>query len=236
VRVGITLSIADNKKETLVSKMAHIPAENISFNNAASSYLVTKRIIDVLGASLGLIVLFPLFLIIFCLIKIEDRKESVFFKQERIGKDGESFYMYKFRSMVPNAEALKESLRNKNEANGPIFKIKSDPRVTKVGKFIRKTSIDELPQLLNVLKGEMSLVGPRPPLPDEVEQYTSFEWQRLFVTPGLTCYWQISGRSNISFEEWVKLDIKYIQERCILLDIKLILKTVTVFLGSRDAY
>src|SRR5690606_11679548 len=117
-----------------------------------------------------------------------------------------------FRSMVSNAEALKATLVQKNEVTGPVFKIRHDPRVTKVGKFIRKTSIDELPQLVNVLKGEMSLVGPRPPLPDEVEQYNEFERQRLCVTPGLTCYWQVSGRSNMSFQDWILLDLKYIEQ------------------------
>lgn len=229
------MTVADNKNEVLAGKISYIPEENLAISQAAS-YLFAKRVIDVLGAVTGLIFLAPLFLVIFCLIKLELPKEPVFFKQKRIGINGKSFYMYKFRSMVTNAEALKEMLRDKNEASGPVFKIKSDPRVTKTGKFIRKTSIDELPQLVNVLKGEMSLVGPRPPLPDEVEQYTGFEMQRLSVVPGLTCYWQVSGRSNVSFEEWVKLDLKYICERSITVDLKLILKTVTVLFGSKDAY
>ena len=138
--------------------------------------------------------------------------------------------------MVTNAEDLKVLLFNQNEVTGPVFKMKRDPRVTKVGQFLRKTSIDELPQLFNVLKGEMSLVGPRPPLPEEVAQYSSYEMQRLSVTPGLTCYWQVSGRSNISFDQWVKLDLKYIEERNFLIDIKLIVKTIFVLVGSKDAY
>ncbi|MBM7540664.1 lipopolysaccharide/colanic/teichoic acid biosynthesis glycosyltransferase [Amphibacillus cookii] len=178
----------------------------------------------------------PVFLIIGLLIKLDDSQTSIFFSQERLGKDGKSFNMYKFRSMVPNAEALKHSLLANNEVTGPVFKMKKDPRITKIGKFIRKTSIDELPQLINVLKGEMSLVGPRPPLPDEVLKYSSYQMQRLKVVPGLTCYWQISGRSDLDFEEWVYLDLKYISERNLLIDLKLIVRTVVVLCGSNGAY
>ena len=143
--------------------------------------------------------------------------------------------MYKFRSMVVNAEELKAKLAKENEMSGPMFKIKDDPRVTKVGKFIRKTSIDELPQLINVLKGNMTLVGPRPSLPKEVEKFEPWMLKRLEVKPGLTCYWQVSGRNNIDFEEWMELDIKYVNERNFLLDIKLILKTVKVLFGDKNA-
>ncbi|TWT03748.1 sugar transferase [Planomicrobium sp. CPCC 101079] len=195
-----------------------------------------KRLIDILGSLAGIILLSPLFLLIALLIKIEDPKGSVFFKQKRAGKDEQTFPMYKFRSMVSNAEELKATLMKQNEATGPVFKIKRDPRITKIGQFIRKTSIDELPQLFNVLKGEMSLVGPRPPLLDEVNQYTRYERQRLSVTPGLTCYWQVSGRSSIGFEEWVELDLKYINERNFFIDMKLIVKTVFVLFGSKNAY
>lgn len=200
------------------------------------SYLLLKRTMDILCSLIGIIVLLPLFLIIAASIKYEGFRYPVLFKQKRVGKNGKVFSMYKFRSMVWNAEELKLSLITQNEASGPVFKIKLDPRVTKVGKFIRRTSLDELPQLINVLKGEMSLVGPRPPLPDEVEQYTQYEAQRISVTPGLTCYWQINGRSNITFKEWVEMDLKYIRERNILVDIKLILKTILVLFGSKDAY
>ena len=199
-------------------------------------YLLSKKLIDYVFSILGLIVLFPLFIFVAIMIKAEDRKGKILYKQPRCGKDGKLFYMYKFRSMVTNAEDLKIQLLNQNEATGPVFKIKRDPRVTKVGRLIRKTSIDELPQLLNVLKGEMSLVGPRPPLPEEVEKYTDYERQRLSVTPGLTCYWQVSGRSNTSFEQWVELDLKYIEERNFFIDMKLIFKTFFVLFGSKDAY
>lgn len=199
-------------------------------------YLISKRIIDIVCAIIGIVLLSPLFLVVALLIKLEDYKAPILFNQNRLGKDGKKFHMYKFRSMVSNAEKIKFTLMEKNEADGPVFKIKDDPRVTKLGKFIRKTSIDELPQLFNVLKGEMSLVGPRPPLPEEVEQYSSYEKQRLNVIPGLTCYWQVSGRSNIGFDEWVELDLKYIKERSFLLDIKLIFKTVRVLFGSKNAF
>lgn len=204
--------------------------------NDSRGYLVSKRIIDIVCATIGLILLSPLFLIVAILIKLEDKNGPVIFKQIRVGKDGKEFYMYKFRSMVANAEELKAQLMEKNEATGPVFKMKNDPRVTKVGKFIRKTSIDELPQLFNVLKGEMSLVGPRPPLPDEVAKYTTYEMQRLSVIPGLTCYWQVSGRSNLGFDQWIELDLKYIHDRNLLIDLKLILKTILVLFGSKNAY
>ena len=143
--------------------------------------------------------------------------------------------MYKFRSMVHNAEELLKHLQEQNEQTGPAFKMTDDPRITKVGKFIRKTSLDELPQLFNVLKGDMSLVGPRPPIPREVEQYNSYQKQRLLVKPGLTCIWQVSGRNNIGFDEWVEMDLEYIKNRNLLLDIKLILKTVKVLFGDSNA-
>lgn len=204
--------------------------------NEQKTYLILKRGLDILCSLMGLIMLSILFFLIGLLIKLEDRRGAIFFKQTRIGKDGKSFQMYKFRSMVSNAEELKASLMDKNEATGPVFKIKEDPRVTRIGKFIRKTSIDELPQLINVLKGEMSLVGPRPSLPQEVAAYTPYERQRLKIVPGITCYWQVGGRSNLSFSEWVELDLKYISERNLIIDFKLIVKTFFVLFGSKDAY
>ncbi|RHW39530.1 sugar transferase [Lysinibacillus yapensis] len=211
------------------------PNEQIK-TNTSKVYLFTKRLIDILLSILGLTFLLPLMILVAFLIKFEDPKGKVIFKQIRVGKCGKPFYMYKFRSMVADAEELKVLLLEKNESTGPIFKMKNDPRVTKIGKIIRKTSFDELPQLLNVLKGEMSLVGPRPPLPQEVEQYTTYQMQRLMVQPGLTCYWQVNGRSNIRFEEWVELDIEYIRNRNLWVDLKLILKTIFVLWGSKGAY
>lgn len=204
-------------------------------NNVSKTYLIIKRIIDIIGSLVGIILLSPLFLIVAILVKIEDPKGSVLFGQERCGQYTKPFKMLKFRSMVYNAEELLEELQHLNEQTGPVFKIKDDPRITKVGKFIRKTSIDELPQLFNVLKGEMSLVGPRPPIPREVEQYDEYQLQRLAVKPGLTCYWQVGGRNSIDFDDWVDLDVKYIKERNTLIDIKLIFKTFFVLFGDDNA-
>ena len=198
-------------------------------------YSVTKRLIDIVGSLCGIILLSPLFLIVAVLIKLEDPKGKVFFAQERNGRYPKTFKMYKFRSMVHNAEELLKDLMDRNEQTGPVFKINDDPRITKVGKFIRSTSIDELPQLFNVLKGDMSLVGPRPPIPHEVDQYNSYQMQRLAVKPGLTCIWQVSGRNNIGFDEWVEMDIEYIKTRNLWLDIKLIFKTVGVLFGDDNA-
>lgn len=206
-----------------------------ALGNESILYSVTKRLIDIVGSLCGIILLSPLFLIVAILIKLEDPKGKVFFAQERNGKYPKTFKMYKFRSMVHNAEELLKDLMDRNEQTGPVFKINDDPRITKVGKFIRKTSIDELPQLFNVLKGDMSLVGPRPPIPHEVEQYNSYQMQRLAVKPGLTCIWQVSGRNNIGFDEWVEMDIEYIKTRNLWLDIKLIFKTVGVLFGDDNA-
>ena len=198
-------------------------------------YEICKRTIDIIGAGLGLILLSPIIAIVACAVKVTS-KGPIFFSQKRVGKNGELFEMYKFRSMVVNAEELKENLEDQNEMSGPMFKIKDDPRITKVGKFIRKTSIDELPQLWNVLKGDMSLVGPRPSLPKEVEQFDNWMFKRLSVRPGLTCYWQVSGRNNIDFEDWMKLDCRYVDERNLWIDIKLIFKTVFVLFGDKNAH
>ena len=198
-------------------------------------YLFFKRTIDILGAGFGLIILSPILLIIAIAIKIEDHKGSILFSQKRVGQYGREFNMYKFRSMVSNAEELKAKLMEKNEMSGPMFKMKHDPRITKVGKFIRKTSIDELPQLINILKGEMSLVGPRPSLPKEVDKFEPWMLERLEVKPGLTCYWQVMGRNDIDFEDWMMLDIKYVHDRNFWLDIKLIFKTFFVLFGDESA-
>ena len=215
--------------------LKELAQEDIIVPNENKVYLFLKRLIDIVGSGLGILILIPVFLIIGILIKLEDPKGSVFFSQKRNGLNGKEFNMYKFRSMVHNAEDLLESLMSKNEMDGPVFKIKDDPRITKIGKFIRKTSLDELPQLFNVLKGDMSLVGPRPPIPREVIQYNKYQYQRLLVKPGITCYWQISGRNNIDFDEWVELDLKYIKERNIFKDIYIILMTLPVLLGDKNA-
>lgn len=197
-------------------------------------YFFVKRIIDIVASLLGIIVLSPVFIITAIAIKL-DSKGPVFFGQQRVGQHGKLFKMYKFRSMVTNAEELLEKLKNNNEMSGPMFKMTDDPRITKIGRFIRKTSIDELPQLVNVLKGEMSLVGPRPNLPKEVEEFEPWMKDKLIAKPGLTCYWQVMGRNSIDFEDWMKLDIKYVKERNTWLDIKLIFKTVGVLFGDENA-
>lgn len=199
-----------------------------------SVYKLSKRILDIICSFIGLLLLSPILLIVGILIKLES-KGPVVFTQKRIGKDEKEFNMYKLRSMVVNAEEIKEKLKEKNEMSGPMFKMKDDPRITKIGRFIRKTSIDELPQLVNVLKGEMSLVGPRPSLPDEVKEFEPWMLKRLDVKPGLTCYWQVMGRNNIDFEDWMKLDVKYVNERSFGLDIKLIFKTFFVLFGDKNA-
>lgn len=209
--------------------------EYIKADQGNRIYLFFKRVIDIFGSSFGLIILSPLFLIVAIAIKVEDSKGSVLFSQKRVGQYGKEFNMYKFRSMVSNAEELKAKLMEQNEMSGPMFKMKHDPRITKVGKFIRKTSIDELPQLINILKGEMSLVGPRPSLPKEVAKFESWMLKRLEVKPGLTCYWQVMGRNDIDFEDWMKLDIKYVHDRNLWLDIKLIFKTFFVLFGDESA-
>ena len=200
-----------------------------------SFYEAIKRLIDIICSFVGILVLSPLFIIIAIIVKFTS-KGPIFFSQKRVGRNGKEFDMYKFRSMVVNAEELKEKLAAQNEMAGPMFKMKDDPRVTKVGKFIRKTSIDELPQLWNILKGDMSLVGPRPSLPKEVAQFEDWMHKRLDVKPGLTCYWQVSGRNNIDFEDWMKLDIRYVEEKNLWIDIKLIFKTVGVLFGDKNAH
>jgi len=197
-------------------------------------YEFLKRAVDIICSLIGLLVLMPILVIVVILIRIES-KGSIIFSQDRVGKDGIVFKMYKFRSMVVNAEALKKQLTNENERTGPMFKIKNDPRITKVGRIIRKTSIDELPQLVNILKGEMSIVGPRPSLPDEVKEFEGWMLKRLNVKPGLTCYWQVAGRNDIEFNEWMELDVKYVKERDFLIDVKLILKTFLVLFGDIHA-
>ena len=203
--------------------------------NDTKIYLILKRFMDIVGATIGLILTSPIMLIVALLIKLEDPKGPIMFTQERNGQYPKTFKMYKFRSMYVDAEERLQELMHLNEQSGPAFKMKDDPRITKVGKFIRKTSLDELPQLINVLKGEMSIVGPRPAIPREVKLYNDYQMQRLLVKPGLTCIWQVSGRNNIGFEEWVELDIEYIKTRSLWLDIKLIFKTIPTLFGDENA-
>ena len=195
-------------------------------------YWFLRRLQDVVLALLALIVLWPFMLIVALVVVIDSPGAGPIFSQTRIGRDGKPFTFYKFRSMKPNAEEELDQLLQFNEMEGPTFKIKEDPRITRVGRFIRKTSIDELPQLWNVLRGDMSIVGPRPGLPREVEQYDDYARQRLLITPGLTCFWQIQpNRNSLSFDEWVELDIQYINQRSFRTDWKIIFATFGAVLG-----
>lgn len=198
-------------------------------------YEFFKRAMDIVCSGLALLVLSPVFLII--AIAVRSDGGPAFYSQERVGKDGKLFRIYKFRSMCVNADSpeMLKKLAAFNEMDGPAFKIKNDPRITKVGRFIRRTSLDELPQLINIFIGDMAIVGPRPPLVSEVAQYTDYQRQRLLVKQGLTCYWQCSGRNNINFEEWVELDLKYIRERSIWTDIKIIFMTIPAVLTGDGA-
>lgn len=198
-------------------------------------YSFLKRCGDLVLSVIALVLLSPLCLLTAVAVKLEDGG-PVIYSQIRAGKNGKPFKFYKFRSMCVDAEKKRKDLKNFDESDGPVFKITHDPRITKVGKVIRKSSIDELPQLANILRGDMTIVGPRPPLPDEVAQYTPEQMHRLDVKPGLTCYWQCSGRSDLSFEKWMELDFKYIQERGFWTDLKIILKTVPAVLLGRGAY
>ncbi len=195
-------------------------------------YCFFKRVFDVVFSVLGLVVLFLPLVVVAVIVLIDSFGASPIYVQERIGKNGRKFSLYKFRTMVPNAEKMLDELLEKNEMDGPAFKIKDDPRITRVGRFLRRTSIDELPQLWNVIKGDMSLVGPRPPLPREEAMYTERQKLRLAVTPGITCYWQVMPKRNsLTFDEWLELDLKYISERSFGTDVKILFKTVGAVCG-----
>ena len=199
-------------------------------------FFAVKRIGDIICSSIGLIILSPLFLMIAILMKFEEPKGPIFFSQTRIGLNEKPFKMYKIRSMVTNAEELLENLLDENEVEGAMFKMKEDPRVTRIGKTIRKFSIDELPQLWNVIKGDMSLIGPRPPLEREVAEYTPYDKQRLLIKPGCTGLWQVSGRNDLDFDEMVELDMKYIQNLSLRSDLWILFKTVWVMIKPNSAY
>ncbi len=202
--------------------------------NTSRLYKGIKRAFDVVMSVLGLIVCIPVFLVIGIAIKLED-KGPVFYHQPRIGLNGREFTFYKLRSMYTNADAIKSTLMDRNEMDGPVFKIKDDPRVTKVGRFIRRTSLDELPQLWNVLRGDMSFVGPRPLPTAEELACNAYQRQRELVKPGLTCYWQISGRNDVMFDEWIEMDFQYIREQSVWTDIKVLAMTIPAVLGAKGA-
>lgn len=204
--------------------------------NAQVGYLFIKRIFDIVASFAALLILSPLFLVIAILIKLEDPKGPVFYSQIRVGRNGKKFRMYKFRSMCVDADKKLKDLLAKNEVEGAMFKMKDDPRITRVGKWIRKTSVDELPQLWNVLHGDMALVGPRPPLPRETATYSEYDKQRLYVQPGCTGLWQVSGRNDVGFHEMVALDIQYIKSRNLWVDVKIMFKTVGIMIHPNGAY
>lgn len=198
-------------------------------------YRVAKRCVDVVLALLGLTLLLPLLPAIIVLIKL-DSPGSILFRQKRVGYGGRLFTCYKFRSMVPDAESRKAELAALNEATGAAFKIRDDPRITAIGHFLRRSSLDEVPQLLNVLFGQMSMVGPRPQIPTEVALYEPWQRRRLAVKPGITCLWQISGRSHVGFDEWMRLDIEYVRRRSLALDVKILLGTLPAVIARKGAY
>lgn len=222
-RDGIEFSTVTEKSDS---------ANNKTKVKKRTAYRFFKRFFDIILSALGLIILAIPFLILSIVIFIDSPGASPLYTQVRVGKDGRTFKFYKFRSMVPNAEKKLEELLHKNEMEGPVFKMKDDPRITRVGRFIRRSSIDELPQLFNVLKGDMSLVGPRPPLMREVSQYNDEQMMRVSIKPGITCYWQIQPKRNsLSFDEWFELDMKYIKERSFFTDVKILFKTVRAVFG-----
>ena len=200
------------------------------------SFFFLKRIVDISASAIGITILIPFLIILAIMMKIEDPRGPIFFSQIRVGQNGKQFKMYKIRSMVTNAEELLEDLLDENEVEGAMFKMKEDPRVTKIGKTIRKFSIDELPQLWNVIKGDMSLIGPRPPLEREVAEYTPYDKQRLLIKPGCTGLWQVSGRNDLDFDEMVELDMKYIKNLSLRTDLWILFKTVWVMIKPNSAY
>lgn len=217
--------------ESTISAAPQISIDREKTLRSHRRYWVLRRAQDIVFSLLALILLAPLALLISLAIVLDSPGDGAIFRQRRVGRDGKLFWLYKFRTMCPDAEEQLNELLSQNQMDGPVFKIKGDPRITRVGRFLRKTSLDELPQLLNVLQGDMSIVGPRPALPREVELYSDYQRQRLYVTPGLNCYWQIAPhRNEMSFDEWVALDLKYIQERSFWVDWKIIFKTFKVCL------
>lgn len=215
------------------AELGEEPLEGIEHRRA---YCVLKRIADVVFSGLVMVLFCWLYAIIAILIKIDDPKGPVFFKQERVGRGGKTFKMYKFRSMVVDAEDRLDELKELNEKTGPVFKIADDPRITRVGKWLRKLSLDELPQFLNVFKGDISVVGPRPALPKEVAAYTDYQRQRLLVPQGITCFWQTRrNRDSITFDEWVDLDLLYVRKCSAWTDLKLIVQTVGVVLTAQGS-
>lgn len=234
IEVGVTFRM-QSELFNIASTRSHISYVNqfpfLTFMNTPNNYLALKMksVMDYVGSALILLAISPIILCVAIAIKLDDRG-PIFFRQVRVGQNGRLFHCLKFRTMVTNAEDLKNTLLDKNEQEGPVFKIKNDPRVTKIGHFLRKSSLDELPQFINVLKGEMSIVGPRPPVPSEVEEYERWQRRRLSMKPGITCIWQVSGRNDIPFDQWMKMDMEYIDSWSLKLDLSLFIRTFKVLL------
>ncbi len=233
---GVRVRVLDKLFNTTIAKpylssLNGLPMLTYEMTSEESFQHFVKRVIDLAGSAIGLITLAPLMLAISTAIKLQDGG-PVFFRQTRSGLNGRLFSLFKFRSMEVDAESQLEDLSHLNEVDGPVFKIKNDPRITRLGKFLRKTSLDELPQLINVLKGEMSLVGPRPPIPDEVVNYENWQRRRLSMRPGITCIWQVNGRNDLDFEKWMQLDLEYIDNWSLLLDFEILIKTIPAVLKA----
>jgi len=230
-----TMAGSPELQEAVYSKEPAASIVELNVARESRFYNVLKRGTDIAVALILLTLFLPIIPVVTILIKL-DSPGPIFFRQKRVGKNGRIFEFFKFRSMVSGAEDVIGALRPLSSVDGPVFKIKDDPRVTRVGRFLRRSSLDELPQLLNVLRGEMSIVGPRPNLPAEVSQYLPWQKRRLDVTPGITCFWQIAGRSHIGFHEWMRLDLEYVRKRSYITDLKIMLKTVPAVIARKGAY
>ena len=222
-------------QEALYSKEPAASIVELTMARESRFYQVLKRGTDIAVALFLLVLFLPIIPVVTILIKL-DSPGPLFFRQKRVGRNGKIFDFFKFRSMFSGAENVIGALRPLSSVDGPVFKIKDDPRVTRVGRFLRRSSLDELPQLFNVLKGDMSIVGPRPNLPSEVSQYLPWQKRRLEVTPGITCFWQIAGRSHIGFQEWMRLDLEYVRKRSYITDLKIMFKTVPAVIARKGAY
>jgi lipopolysaccharide/colanic/teichoic acid biosynthesis glycosyltransferase len=199
------------------------------------AYATAKRAFDLVAGGFILVLLVPVIPLVALMIRL-DSDGPVFYRQDRVGKDGRLFKFYKFRSMRSDSDRMRAALESRNDLSGPVFKMKNDPRITSVGQFLRRSSLDEIPQILNVLKGDMSIVGPRPALPGEVAKYEPWHRRRMAVKPGITCLWQVAGRSHVSFDEWMRLDIEYISRRSVRADLAIFLKTIPAVMARRGAY
>lgn len=236
---GVTVHIkADFAKgytaQTSMTFVAGVPLLTLRSTPHLAADIIVKRALDFFGSACALVILAPVLAAAAAAVRMTS-KGPIIFRQMRVGINGRTFSLYKFRSMYADADAVKERLMARNEMSGPVFKIKNDPRVTPVGRLLRRYSIDELPQLWNVLKGDMSLVGPRPPVPEEVKSYKGWQRRRLSVKPGITCLWQVFGRNEVDFEKWMELDLQYINQWSLALDIKILLRTVPAVLLARGA-